>query len=194
MMYPLLFCSLILFTVFFERLWFFMSHRFSVSIYQSARKQVESGHAETALKELNRGSGALEMVFKEVLENKKCTRHELEHVVTSKGIEELQKYARNLHVIELIGRISPMLGLAGTVIGMAVSFKTISAVQGAVDPSLLAGGIWEALLTTIAGLMVGIPALVIYHFFEKRLHMMAVELKIRGEEMVRLMEQCHDRL
>ncbi len=194
MMYPLVLCSVILMTVFFERFWYFISHRFSKEAYASVKNSIEQGHADKALERLSSGRSALENVFREVIENRSCSRHELEHVVTNKGIEELQKYARNLHVIELIGRISPMLGLAGTVIGMALSFRTISTVSGTVDPSLLAGGIWEALLTTIAGLLVGIPALIIYHFFEKKLHLMTVELKIKGEEIVRLMEQCHDRL
>ncbi len=102
------------------------------------------------------------------MNNFRCSRHDLEHIVSNKGVEELQRFNKNLHIMELIGRIAPMLGLSGTVIGMVSAFQAVASVKGAVDPALLAGGIWESLLTTVAGLFCGYTCIdFFYHFFEK---------------------------
>jgi biopolymer transport protein ExbB len=69
----------------------------------------------------------------------------------------MSKYIR---IIELIAMISPLLGLLGTVLGMIQSFQELEMAQGSANASVLAGGIWQALLTTAAGLVVAIPAAV----------------------------------
>jgi biopolymer transport protein ExbB len=100
----------------------------------------------------------------------------------------------NLHVLELIGRVAPLVGLLGTVLGMVNAFRTVAASQGAVDPALLADGIWEALITTVAGMCVAIPALVFHHFFEDRVKKTAFQMKHYGTEIVKLLEEKHDRV
>lgn len=134
-----------------------------MTVYQKAKNLVSSGKFDDAKVILKTSNGALENVFLEVLNNFRCSRHDLEHIVSNKGgVEELQRFNKNLHIMELIGRIAPMLGLSGTVIGMVSAFQAVASVKGAVDPALLAGGIWESLLTTVAGLFVGIPALIFF--------------------------------
>ena len=71
--------------------------------------------------------------------------------------------------LEIISQVSPLIGLLGTVIGMIDSFNELELGGSLVDPSILAGGIWTALLTTAMGLLVAIPALVAHYFFEKRI-------------------------
>lgn len=71
---------------------------------------------------------------------------------------ELEKLRGNLRGLELIGSLSPLLGLLGTVLGMITAFQQLQAAGSRVDPSVLSGGIWEALLTTAVGLAVAIPA------------------------------------
>jgi len=190
LMIPLFICSVILFMIFFERLWFFLSNKSDMNKYMRAKEFAGKGDFDSARDILSGAKGALEKVFLEVLDNMRCSRHDLEHIVSNKGVEELQRFNKNLHIMELIGRIAPMLGLSGTVVGMVSSFQTVAANKGAVDASLLAGGIWESLLTTVAGLFVGIPALIFYHFFEKQLTQKAINLKIKGEEIVRLFGEC----
>lgn len=65
-----------------------------------------------------------------------------------------------IRTLELIAAVSPLLGLLGTVLGMIQSFRDLAIAEGAANASLLAGGIWQALLTTAAGLIVAIPALI----------------------------------
>lgn len=81
----------------------------------------------------------------------------------------IRSFGHLLPTLEIISNISPLMGLLGTVIGMIDSFNKLEVGGSLVDPSLLAGGIWTALLTTAVGLVVAIPALIAHHFFEKKL-------------------------
>ncbi len=75
-----------------------------------------------------------------------------------RGNAEVTQMSRHIRLLELIAIVAPLLGLLGTVLGMIRAFQSLAAAEGAANASLLAGGIWEALLTTAAGLMVAIPA------------------------------------
>jgi biopolymer transport protein ExbB len=74
------------------------------------------------------------------------------------GAGELDTLGTHLAVLETIAMAAPLLGLLGTVLGMIESFRALELARGAADASLLAGGVWTALLTTAMGLMVAIPA------------------------------------
>jgi biopolymer transport protein ExbB len=82
---------------------------------------------------------------------------------------ELLGASRLLNSLDTVAMVAPMLGLLGTVTGMVQTFQKVADMQGQVNPSVLAGGIWEALLTTVFGLIVGIPALMGYRYFRSRL-------------------------
>ncbi|MEM6945419.1 MAG: MotA/TolQ/ExbB proton channel family protein [Pseudomonadota bacterium] len=71
-----------------------------------------------------------------------------------------------LKLLELIATIAPLLGLLGTVVGMIAAFQALQEAGARADPSTLAGGIWEALLTTAAGMAVAIPATMALTYFE----------------------------
>jgi biopolymer transport protein ExbB len=75
-----------------------------------------------------------------------------------RGNAEVAAMGRHIRILELIAMISPLLGLLGTVLGMIRSFQELALAEGAANASLLAAGIWQALLTTAAGLIVAIPA------------------------------------
>jgi biopolymer transport protein ExbB len=85
-------------------------------------------------------------------------RDALEAETERRGNEELERMGRLLRVLEVIAMVSPLLGLLGTVLGMIQSFQELEMAQGSANASVLAGGIWQALLTTAAGLIVAIPA------------------------------------
>jgi biopolymer transport protein ExbB len=84
----------------------------------------------------------------------------LESELVRRGNEELARMNNLIRVLELIAMISPLLGLLGTVLGMIQSFQELEMAEGAANASVLAGGIWQALLTTAVGLLVAIPAAV----------------------------------
>jgi biopolymer transport protein ExbB len=94
------------------------------------------------------------------------------------------RLARRIEHLNVIGNISPMMGLLGTVIGMLRCFNEISQVTGAIDPKQLAGGIFEALITTCLGLIVAIPTIYFYAIFRNRIDELTGEASIAAEEII----------
>lgn len=92
--------------------------------------------------------------------------------------------ARKTEHLNVIGSISPMLGLLGTVIGMLRVFNEIASTPGAIEPQQLAGGIFEALVTTCLGLIVAIPALYCYAIFRNRVDEYTGEASLAAERLV----------
>jgi biopolymer transport protein ExbB len=86
--------------------------------------------------------------------------------VTRIAKREVAELRRGTRPLELIATIAPLIGLLGTVLGMIQAFQALQEAGSAVDPSILAGGIWEALLTTAAGMAVAIPASVLLSWIE----------------------------
>lgn len=97
----------------------------------------------------------------------------LREEVARTAARDINVLRRHFRPLEVIGNTAPLLGLLGTVIGMIAAFNQMEAAGSQVDPSVLSGGIWEALLTTAVGLVVAIPAVAVLNFLERcveRLH------------------------
>jgi biopolymer transport protein ExbB len=84
------------------------------------------------------------------------------------GAEAVEAMNRHLRTLEVIAMVSPLLGLLGTVLGMIESFRQLELAQGSANAAVLAGGIWQALITTAAGLLVAIPAALAASLFAAR--------------------------
>ena len=102
----------------------------------------------------------------------------------------MQSYFRWL---EVIGNIAPLLGLLGTVMGMITAFQQLEVAGSKVDPSILAGGIWEALLTTEVGLIVAIPVVTILNLLENRLDQYRQEMRDVSARMMHALHSAEKR-
>jgi len=91
---------------------------------------------------------------------------DLVHVASRVGSEQLVRMESGLRTLAWLGNTAPLLGLFGTITGMIKAFMVIEAAGGKVDAQALAGGIWEAMVTTGAGLAVAIPVLLLLHILE----------------------------
>jgi len=96
-------------------------------------------------------------------------RAKIEAGVRAVALDRISRLTRHNRMLELIGLIAPLLGLLGTILGMISAFKALQSSGSQADPSILAGGIWEALLTTAFGLAVAIPAIVAFNLAENRI-------------------------
>jgi len=85
-------------------------------------------------------------------------REVLEESIHAAATHEIRNLEKHLPVLSAIASLAPLMGLLGTVLGMILTFQEISRLGGQADMAALAGGIWQALLTTAAGLLVAIPA------------------------------------
>ena len=103
-----------------------------------------------------------------LLKHKKLTiktDNDIREEITRLSDERINSYSSNLNSLQVIATIAPLLGLLGTVFGMIEAFQQMEMAGKNVDPSILSGGIWEALLTTAAGLSVAIPIVVFESYF-----------------------------
>jgi biopolymer transport protein ExbB len=100
---------------------------------------------------------------------------DLESVASRIGSAELVKMERGFRTLSILGHTALLLGLLGTIIGMIKAFMVIEMAGGRVDSQALAGGIWEAMLTTGVGLAVAVPILLLLHVLES-----AADRRARG--------------
>ena len=184
LMYPLLLCSVIALAVILERTIQFIRAGSSLSWIEELRNHIENRTFTDASALAQKRRGPVATLVREVVAHRELPRAELESRVSAAGSTELKRLSARLHLLELIGRIAPMVGLSGTVLGLTRTFQTVAAVKTFANPTLLANGIWEALITTVTGLFIGIPALVFHHFFENRLNSISFEMKSTAETMI----------
>lgn len=92
--------------------------------------------------------------------------HDLTSVASRIGSEQLNRMETGLRTLAWLGNTAPLLGLFGTITGMIKTFQVIEQAGGKVDAQMLAAGIWEAMITTGAGLAVAIPILFLLHLLE----------------------------
>jgi len=112
--------------------------------------------------------------------NNNCDEQEVSVI----GTKQIRRIEKGLSWLALIASIEPLLGLTGTVTGMIKAFMVIEK-STSVNPSMLAGGIWEALITTAAGLLVAIPIHLGHHYLENRADDIAFLLKEITSELTR---------
>lgn len=132
--------------------WFAGRRSRALEILRGSRNPVERVLASAMVGVENNPAGEVALVREEVAR------------VAVNELENLRSYLRGL---EVIGALSPLLGLLGTVLGMIEAFRQLEAAGSQVDPALLSGGIWEALLTTAVGLAVAIPAVAALNGLER---------------------------
>ena len=185
LMYPLLFCSILTVAYGVERGYHYLKAGQSKDAPEQIHNLIEQGSYDQALALATSSPGPVAAVLAEGLRHQGAQADLLEEMISLAGFRELVRLNRHLHILELIGRMAPLMGLLGTVLGMVAAFQQVALAKGSVDPSLLAGGIWEALITTVAGLSVAIPALVLHHLYEDRVQGYAHLMKHYGTEAVK---------
>jgi len=109
---------------------------------------------------------------------------EYRSAVEEAGEDQTGKLYRRTEVLNVIGVIAPMLGLTGTVLGMIEAFTTIAALEGMARPQELAGGIGQALITTLLGLLVAIPTMVAFSYFRNKIDSLVAEAGKRIEQVM----------
>ena len=115
-------------------------------------------------------------------------REEVTQTIEDAALLEVPRLEKNLVVLATIAHISPLLGLFGTVVGMIKTFMQIQEMRGIIDTARLAGGIWEALITTAAGLAVAIPAFVAYNYLVSRVNGLVLDMEKSATEVVDLLQ------
>ncbi len=178
LMVPIILCSVITLTIIFERGWHIYRAKVDTeSLFSQVKKYLEEKRLKDALDLCERTSGPVARVLVIAIENHKNNSQGREMAISRAGSQELRRLGKNLRGLAIIANVTPLLGLLGTVTGMIKAFIKIQELAGRADATVLAGGIWEALITTAAGLIVAIPAMCAHQYFEGRIDDMALEMK-----------------
>lgn len=188
LMIPIVLCSIVGVAILIERLWTLRKIRIKSSTfvlqikYLLLRKDVDG-----AIALCKKTPGPIAGITKAGLEKINRPRQEIKEAIESAGRREIYFLEKYLGVLGTIAAIAPLLGFLGTVTGMIRAFMQVQVHGGNVDASVLAGGIWEALITTAAGLSVGIPALIFYNWLQGKVERFVFEMSESSTELMDLL-------
>jgi len=187
-MLPIILCSVVAVAIIGERFWVLkkekvVPHNLVAQVWQLHQKRELNAERVKLL----RDSSPLGRILAAGLINMQHDREVMKEAIEDTGRQVVLELERFLNTLGTIASITPLLGLLGTVIGMIKVFTAITA-QGVGNPTVLAGGISEALITTAAGLSVAIPSLMFYRYFRGRVDMLVIKME---EEALKLVEVIH---
>ncbi len=170
MMWVLLALSIYSLTVIiFKIIQFKKANVFDRSFIDTVLLEIKSGDRFNATNTLEKTVGPIARIMRVTfacVTNREMSQKSKEAEIQRVGSGDIRYLESYLRSLEMVAMIAPLIGLLGTVIGMIGSFSKLSLSGTRVDPSLLAGGIWEALLTTAGGLAVAIPALAAHYVLD----------------------------
>ncbi len=158
-------------------------------ITDRVREYVRNGNVESAIHYCEQKDVPITRILKQGLERLGRPISEIQDAVQAAGKHETFDLEKRTNLLASIAGIAPMLGFFGTVVGMIKAFQQIQDLQGNVNPSVLAGGIWEALVTTAAGLLVGILALFSYNFLMGRIRRISNDMERSATDFIDLLQE-----
>ena len=166
---PILFCSVVALAIFLERtIRFTRMRNRGRGLEKKVVDRLKDNEDQKAQELASASNSPMGRVLSQALEVKDQDRETLETVIVHASEEEVRGLSRYLQALATIGNITPLLGLLGTVMGMIKAFMVIQEMGGKVNAVVLAGGIWEAMMTTALGLSVALPTMVAHSYLLSR--------------------------
>ena len=186
-LWPIIACSVVGLALFLDRTYEMIRYRKGRGeLIEKIFSLVAEGKLDEARGACEASPGPVASVLGTFLRTLHLPTEEREQILAVSGSRELRRMEQGLRGLSVIARISPLLGLLGTVVGLVSAFLAVSTMQGPPDPSVLASGIWQALLTTVAGLMVAIPAILSHEWLQGQVDELAFSMEEAIAELVAL--------
>ncbi len=195
-MVPIILCSIFALAIIIEKLFYFSgisddTHQLKSQVFDF----IKNNKMKEAIAVCDNSKSPLAKILKGGILKYGSSRDEIKETMEEMSSFEIPKLEKRLTALATIAHITPLLGLLGTVTGMTGSFHTIqvrSNTMNPVTPGDLAGGIWEALITTVAGLIVAIPTLVAYNFLVSRVDNFTLDMERGASELLNLLCQISE--
>jgi len=193
LMWLILFNAIVAVVVFFER--FFHFHRAQIhagDFVQGILNALKRGNVIEAIGTCDDTPGPVSQVVKAAVVSHDRPRDEIRETVLDAARAEVTRLERNLPILVTVAQVAPLIGFLGTVTGMIKIFMVIEKTQLA-SPGQLAGGVWEALLTTAGGLIVSIPSYVAYNYLVSRVQNLVVDMEKAANDVLSFLTRREDR-
>jgi len=192
-MWPILLCSVFALAIIIERIWYM--RRIQIDTRQFLNRildKMKRHQIKEALEICEMRRNPISRILKAGILKYDRGRQQIKEAIEDAALYEEPHLEKNMTALATIAHISPLLGLLGTVVGLVRCFQVIQAKSTTlqpVSPGDLAGGIWEALLTTVAGLVVAIPAFVVYNYLVSRINNFILEMEKASTELVNFLTE-----
>ena len=190
---PILLCSFFSVAIIVERLLFYRSVKSNtILILSKILDLVRKNKITEAIDICEKNPFYATNILKSGLSHYEEAKGVMKEAMENTSLYEMPKLEKNLNFLGTIAHVSPLLGLLGTVVGLVKCFYIIEqkAVSvGVVNPADLAGGIWEALLTTVEGLCVAIPTYIMYNYFVHKVNLITLEAERAATELLEFLPQ-----
>lgn len=187
-MYPIILCSVLALAIVLERLYHLYRAQIDTKKFiEEVTASIKKNKISEAVEMCDQTPGPIAHILKAGILKHNYSREEIKEAVEDAGLHEIPRLERNLNGLGTIAQVAPLLGLLGTVTGMVRCFQVVqekSSSLAPVNPGDLAGGIWEALITTVAGLIVGIPALVAYNYLASLVNHFVWEMELSANHLI----------
>ncbi len=194
MMIPLAVCSVIALAILFERLMTLRKIQINTRTFVlQVKNMLLRGRLPEAIELAKRTPGPIAKITAAGLAKSNRPREEIKDAIEAAAQSEIYLLERNLGVLGTVAAVAPLIGFLGTVTGMIKAFMQVQSLGGNVDAGVLAGGIWEALITTAAGLVVGIPALIFYNWLQSKVEHHVFEMQVSSTELINTLLEGEDR-
>ena len=195
LMWPIVACSVVAIGVFTERMLYYRRCQMHVPEFLlGITNLLRNRNYREALERCEEGFGPVVRVVRQAILARELSSTELREVVREVAQLQLPRLESHLGALATIGLVAPLLGLLGTVTGMIEAFIEITRASGGASVSELALGIWTALITTAAGLMVAIPAYVAYNFLVARMNSIIGDIERSGIEVIHVLTNVSNRI
>jgi len=192
-MYPIIFCSILALAIVIERFYHLYKAKIDTKEFMNNIEiTVRHNKIADAIKICEKTPGPIAHIIRAGILKHDRSRQEIRESIEDAGHQEVPRLEKHLSLLATIAHVSPLLGLLGTVTGMVRAFQVIqekSASFSPVSPGDLAGGIWEALLTTVAGLIVAIPTVVVYNYLVNRVDEFVLEMERSATEVTNILSR-----
>lgn len=183
-MWPLLLCSILTLAIVLERFWTLRNNRVAPrTLLSDVLARLREDRMTLDYIRTMQSQSGLSFIFASGLLNSKHGRRAMKESIQEAANHVIHELERFMSTLGTIAAISPLIGLLGTVVGMIKVFNVLME-QGAGNTQLLAGGISEALITTAAGLVVAIPALVFHRYFVRRIDEVVVNMEQQSTKLI----------
>lgn len=192
-MWPILLCSIFALAILLDK--FFYLHKIKIdtqAFLNNLLDKMKRHETKEALQICDNTNSPVARILKAGILKYDRSKAQIQEAIEDASLYEIPRLEKNLPALATIAHISPLLGLLGTVTGMVRCFQTIQAKATSmhpVSPGDLAGGIWEALLTTVAGLIVAIPAFVAYNYLVNRVNHFILDMEKAATEFVNFLTE-----